>query len=104
MAVLNMAPHHLSYKSATEGYDDENGDWVNGTEYWIENYCKCDCVPAGKANVISLPDGSVQSYSYTVYLPKKCRDFEYGDIVRINGKDFKVLGFHRYQLQCKIWI
>jgi hypothetical protein len=37
--------------------------------------------------------------------------FEFGDRIRIHffGKDddvreFKVLGFHRYQLQCKLWV
>lgn len=104
MAVLNFTPHVLSYKSVTQGYNDDNGDWVNGADYWIDNYCKCDYVPAGKANVITIPDGSAISYSYTVYLPKTCKDFEYGDIIKIDDKEYQVLGFHRYQLQCKMWI
>ena len=86
MAVLNLSAHSLDYKETIGGHENENGDWVQGVETWIENYCKCDIVPAGKANVITIPD-----------------------IIRIKlfGKvfrEFKVLGFHRYQLQCKIWV
>ncbi len=110
MAVLNLAAHTLDYKDVRNGYEDENGDWHQGNEEWVENYCRCDIVPAGKANVITIPDGSIHSYSHVIYnLPKTCRKFEYGDIIRIKfygleEREFKVLGFHRYQLQCKIWV
>lgn len=110
MGVLNFAAHTLDYKIVAPGCDDKNGDWHKGEEKWVENYCKCDIVPAGKANVITIPDGTTQNYSYTIYnLPKACRKFEYGDTIRIKlyGQDsmeFKVLGFHRYQLQCKVWV
>lgn len=110
MAVLNFSAHKLCYKKNTPGYEDNNGDWVNGTERWVEDYCKCDITPAGKANVIVCPDGSTQSYSYTISnLPITCREFVYGETIKIKfyGKkemEFKVLGFHRYQLQCKIWV
>lgn len=110
MAVLNFAAHTLDYKEVTQGYEDENGDWHQGKEEWVENYCMCDIVPAGKANVITIPDGSIQNYSHTIYnLPRTCRRFEYGDTIRIKlygqeEREFKVLGFHRYQLQCKIWV
>lgn len=110
MAVMNFAAHTLSYKEVEPGHEDKNGDWVQGSERWVEDYCKCDIVPAGKANVITLPDGSVQSYTYSIYnLPKTCKNFEYGDTIKLSfyGRDekvFKVLGFHRYQLQCKMWV
>lgn len=107
MAILRRSPHTLSYKIES-GAEDENGDWVQGKERWIEDYCKCDVVPAGKANILTMPDGSTHSYSYTIYLPKECKDFECGDIIKINRfggeQTFEVLGFQRYQLQCKIWV
>lgn len=110
MGVLNFAAHTLDYKIVKQGYEDEKGDWHKGDEKWVEDYCRCDIVPAGKANVITIPDGTTQNYSYTIYnLPRTCRKFEYGDTIRIKlyGQDsmeFKVLGFHRYQLQCKVWV
>lgn len=113
MAILDFAAHTLDYLSVNEGHhDEETGDFIKGSEEWTEGYCKCDIVPAGKANQIQIPDGSLQTYSYTIYnLPRDCRRFEFGDRIRIHffGKDddvkeFTVLGFHRYQLQCKLWV
>lgn len=112
MAVLDFAAHELSYQVVSGGYEDpETGDYIKGKPYWVENAYKCDIVPAGKADTIAIPDGNVHPYSYTVYnLPQDCREFQYGDKIRINffgkgnGKVFTVLGFHRYQHQCKIWI
>lgn len=118
MSVLNMIAHTLSYKEDTGGYqDEETGDYVKGSSRWVEDYCKCDIVPAGKANVIKLEDGTTDTYSYTIRnLPLSCREFKYGDKIRIKlygateekseyiEREFTVLGFHRYQLQCKMWV
>lgn len=113
MPVLDFSAHVLGYITETEGYrDKETGDWVSGKEQEVESYCQCDIIPNGKANSIPIPDGSVQTYSYTIYnLPRNCREFHYGDKITIcffgkqeDKKTFKVLGFHRYQLQCKIWV
>lgn len=111
MAVLNFKPHTLEYEVKEGGHVDKTtGDYIKGSSKWLP-YCRCDAVPNGKANTITIPDGSVQTYSYTISnLPKDCREFKYGDKIRIsfyNGsetKEFTVLGFHRYQLQCKIWV
>lgn len=111
MAVLNFAAHHMDYEIVTNGYtDEETGDYIKGKSEWHDGY-DCDVVPAGKANTLSIPDGSLHPYSYTVYnLPKNCREFHYGDKIRIHFykgdevREFLVLGFHRYQLQSKIWI
>lgn len=112
MAVLDFAAHRLSYQVVSEGYEDpKTGDYIKGSFTWSCNTYACDIVPSGKANTIAIPDGSIQTYSYTIYnLPQDCRDFQYGDEVKLQfygsgeGKVYKVLGFHRYQHQCKIWI
>lgn len=53
------------------------------------------------------------AYSYTIYLPKKTREFVTGEKVRVSffgdgtlqeKKEFSVKGFHRYQHQCKMWV
>ena len=52
MAVLDFAAHTLDYLHVTDGYEDDNGDYVQGSEEWVENYCKCDIVPEiGRAHV-----------------------------------------------------
>lgn len=114
MAVLDFAAHYLGYlDSLSEGYTDrKTGDYVDGKEKWIDNYCRCDIVPAGQANQIPIPDGQVETYSYTIYnLPRSCREFKYGDRIRVkmygsddDVREFTVKGFHRYQMQCKIWV
>ncbi|MBQ8969167.1 MAG: hypothetical protein IJ064_05500 [Bacteroidaceae bacterium] len=113
MSVLDFAPHTLDYLEVVPGHDDEEtGDYIKGSEIWVEGYCKCDAVPAGKANTITTPDGQVEPYSYTIYnLPRTCRKFVYGERVRIRFfghpeevSEFTVKGFHRYQKQCKMWV
>lgn len=118
MAMLDLCAHTLSYQEVSGDYrDPETGDYIKGSSKWIDDYCACDIVPAGKANVIQIPDGTVETYSYTISnLPVSCREFQYGDKVRIKlygneenteertVREFKVLGFHRYQLQCKLWV
>ena len=108
MAVLQFKPCRLSYLVATPGYEDDNGDYHPGEQSW-EGYIKCGYAPAGQSNEIKFDDGSVSVYSYTVSLPCDCKDFAIGDRVRITMLDgqpheFTVKSFHRYQLQCKLWI
>lgn len=112
MAILKFKPHVLQTVEITGEYTDDNGDFHKGTESWSD-YCKCDVVPAGKANTITLPDGTALTYSYVVYLPKGTREFLLGERVRISlfnsgsrteFKEFTVKGFHPYQHQCKIWL
>lgn len=93
---------------ATPGYEDDNGDYHPGEQSW-EGDMECGCAPAGAANEIRFEDGSVRVYSFTVSLPRDCRDFAIGDRVRImmlgdRWQEFTVKSFLRYQLQCKMWI
>lgn len=113
MPILKMKPHTLEVLNVTAGYEDENGDYHKGTQEWV-SLCKCDVVPAGSANKITLPDGVEVQYSYTIYLPKKTRTFKVGEKVRVKffgetdlqdeKKEFVVKGFHAYQHQCKMWV
>ena len=126
MAVLDLAPHVLSYCVSSKGYTDEDGDYHKGGTEWVDNYCRCDVVPSGKENVITYDDGTSGYYEYSVYnLPPDCREFKRGDKIKIaffgsdefkrgdkikiaffgsDEKEFEVKGFHRYQHQCKMWI
>lgn len=109
MPVLKMAPHWL-WTQDNDGYEDEKGNYHSGSEEW-SRYVRCDVVPAGQAKEIPLPDGTTKPYSYVIHVyDRKCRDFELGELVRLTmfGKDYEteyeVVGFHRYQHQCKIWV
>ena len=128
MSVLQLKPHRLSYLVEEGGYTDTNGDYHKGTSRW-EGNIRCDAVPAGASNEMQFEDGVTRKYSYTIYLPKDCRSFAVGEKVKIsfsklitrdvNGQlrlanrkvrfinkdyEFDVKGFHRYQMQCKLWV
>lgn len=108
MAVLNLKPHVLEYELTTDGYEDSNGDYHEGQTQWI-GPIECDAVPSGSSNKIEFEDGSVHVYSYTIYLKNNVREFSIGERVRVTlygGKKrvFSVKGFHRYQLQAKLWV
>ena len=108
MPVVNPIPHSLSYLISVPGFEDDNGDWHNGSEEWSEEI-PCHAVPAGQANLITYEDGKTATYSYTVgRLDKKCREFLIGEKVKLKVADkeriFTVKGFHRYQLQSKLWL
>jgi len=112
MPILKMKPHYLEVLTKSDEYEDENGDSHAGVEEW-NRLCRCDAVPAGEANKITTPDGVELQYSYTIYLPKRTREFVVGEKVRViffgegtlqEKKEFTVKGFHRYQHQCKMWV
>lgn len=108
MPVLDLKPHRLSYLEASPGFEDDNGDWHEGTEEWSKPY-KCHAVGGGKATQITYEDGSVANYTYTIgRLPKDCREFKLGERVLLDmfgeKKEYTVKGFQRYQLQSKIWV
>lgn len=108
MSLLNFHASELYRQVSPCGSYDGNGDFRPCPPKW-EFCCRCDVVPAGEANKIVIPDGTIDFYSYMVYnLPVSIRKFEYGDFVKLIllGNEeviVKVKGFHRYQLQCKLW-
>ena len=65
---------------------------------------------AGESDEREFEDGIIRKYSYEVCnIPANCRAFTIGDRVKISllggiEREFEVKGFHRYQLQCKIWV
>lgn len=108
MSVIELKSHLLSYRVIEDGYEDDNGDWHEGSESWSEPI-KCHAVPAGRANAITFADGTMSTYTYTVgRLSPDCREFKIGEDVRLTiddvEREFQVKGFHRYQLQSKLWV
>ena len=108
MPVIGLTPHTLSYLVITEGYEDDNGDWHEGGSEWSEPI-ECHAVPAGRANEITFADGQTATYTYAVgRLSPDCREFKVGEQVRLDVcgivREFSVKGFHRYQLQSKLWV
>lgn len=110
MAVVTLKPHILEYEvKIQEGYEDSMGDFHEGKTEWVGNI-ECDAVPSnGRANEVTFEDGSVNYYSYTIYLDSNVREFNLGEKVRLSlygniQRVFTVKGFQRYQLQSKLWV
>ena len=108
MAVLRRNPDTLSYLVVQEAYEDDNGDFHEGTSYW-EGEIRCDAVSNSKAQKITFADGTKYEYAYEVHLPSDVREFPIGEKVKIlfyggNEIEFVVQGFHRFQKQSKIWV
>lgn len=102
-----MFPYTLEYQKVTKGTYDIKGDYQNGSSEWV-SIGKCDAVPAGRNNVIQLPDGKTETFSYVIRsLSPECREFKYGEKLRLSFGGqiiyLSVKGFARYQLQSKIW-
>lgn len=109
MAILDFNAYQLEYLVQGQGQYDENGDYEAAKDEWVE-YGRCNAVPAGRNNIIALPDGQTERFSFTIHLhDPHAREFKYGERVRLYTIDrmevieLIVKGFARYQLQCKIY-
>ena len=109
MGVLDFNAYKLEYLQEGNGYYDDNGDYHHEEDKW---HCvgRCNAVPAGRNNVINLPDGIKETFSFTIIIHNpRCREFKYGDRIRLTTVfgcekiPLTVKGFARYQLQCKIF-
>lgn len=112
MAVLHFRRYTLLKRIPPLTIVAENGDYLtdDAAAQW-EDCGRCELSkPGGNAAVAKYDGGTVVSYSYTVYLPKDCKEeFRVGDTVRVMLGDALVVeadvkGFMRYQLQSKIWL
>lgn len=109
MSLLNFRASKLYRQERMDRDTDADGNYIIGETLW-KFCCDCNAVPAGEANKIITQDGMMDFYSYTISgLPVGIKKFEYGDFIKLKilGEEevvLKVKGFHRYQLQCKLWV
>lgn len=115
MIEVRFRPHTISLPDVVAGgYDDKAegvvpGDYIPGTEVWSERI-PCRYEPNGRARTIPVGNGKDYVYEYTVYLNTDCPDVRYGQECRLYDQNgvcigkFKVQGFHRGQLDAKIWV
>ncbi len=110
MALVDFRPHCLHLIRKGEGAYDGNGDWQEASD-GLAACIPCRYEPNGAARTITLPDGNAYKYSYMVYLnvnPKL--EIKYGDIIELISQDgknmgqYEVKGFHRGQLDMKVWV
>lgn len=111
MGVLDFNAYELEYFVEGQGTYDENGDYQKSEGEWV-SVGRCNAVPAGRNNLIALPDGNGTQtlFSFTIILhDPKSREFLYGERIRLTTigqmevRNLTVKGFARYQHQCKIY-
>lgn len=108
--LVSFRPHKLQYQVTIEGYEDENGDYHEGESHF-EGNIPCRYEPnGGEAKVYVFDDGTTSVYRYIVYLDNNCPNFKRNDVIKLINKDgttlttAKVLGFHRGQLNARLWV
>lgn len=107
--MVDFRPHTLTLTVSLDGGYDVNGYYIEGAKK-VTNGIPCRYEPNGKARSIALEDGSLYMYSYMVYLDVDCPEISFGDEVELfdqagtsRGK-FNAHGFHRGQLNSKLWL
>ena len=110
MIPVSFRPHTLKVITRGKGSYDENRNWVESEET-VSEEIPCRYEPNGRANTITLEDGTVYRYSYMIYLSvNPSLAIKYGDIVELTSQDgvsigrYEVKGFHRGQLDMKVWV
>ena len=110
MAIVSFRPHKMRIVHKGEGAYDSNGDWVEGQATYSD-YIPCRYEPNGSAQTITLPDGTIYKYTFTVYMcVNPAQMVRYGDVIELTSQDgivrgeFSVKGFHRGQLDMKVWV
>lgn len=107
--MVQLRPHTLRVVSSVKGETAENGDY-SGDKLIIGDHIPCRYELSNKANTISLPDGKAYAYSLIVYLDHSDVNYPYGTTVQIfdnsGNKVFEkqIQGFHRGQLNMRIWL
>lgn len=108
--MVRKRPHILSFKQTPIGYRDGNGDWIAPENEVEPILLNCKAVPNGSGRTINTQDGISVVYSWTIYLDKNVKDFNYGDDVTLLNRLSEVIGkgsvkmFHRGQFNAKIWV
>ena len=110
--MVSFRPHKMRVVERGNGAYDDNGTWHENEEIGHSDYIPCRYEPNGAARTVTLPDGTAYRYSYMVYLDvNPAFSVKYGDTIELTSQDgvviakeAKVLGFHRGQLDMKIWV
>ena len=109
MVSVSFRPHTLKLLTLTGGHYDKNHDYVAGTESW-SSPIPCRYEPNGRARVVPVGEGKDFRYEYLVYLNTDCPEIAYGQHVRLYDADgvqigeYEARGFHRGQLDAKLWV
>lgn len=108
--MIDFRPHTLDLKVTGVGRYDSTGKYLGDGAVKVTLGIPCRYEPNGRAKSIALEDGSLYTYSYMVYLDTDCPEISYGDEIELFDQlgqsrgVFTAHGFHRGQLNSKLWL
>jgi hypothetical protein len=106
--MVKQYPYKLLKKVYTPSVQDEDGNWSQPTESWVE-VGECRDESNTKGAKVNLVDGSPIVFASTIYMPKGTETLLSGSMVKvIDGENLRVLGevkrFVNNQLNCQAWV
>lgn len=103
MGILDFEAYRLEYlQEESEGYYDDNGDYIPGEKVW-KSFGRVNVAPPSGPNIVTLPDGHTDTFSFEIRIhDPRCREFSCGEKIRLTnpyGERFEltVKGFARHQ-------
>lgn len=109
MALVRFRLHTIRLVTAGTGSYAENGDYIPAADT-LSDPIPCRYEPNGRARTIPFGDDKGYVYDYTIYLNTDCPDIAYDQPLKLYDKDgvcigdYRCKGFHRGQLDAKLWV
>lgn len=97
-------PDTILIERFIQGYQDANGNWIEGTATTKEY--KCRFVPNSKGRIIATADGGNYAFNYQIALPLGTTDIKVGDSFKRIGTDLEgtIMQFEIGQLHSVAWV
>ena len=95
---------------ASGQYNEEAGDWVQGSQGGWSDPLKCRYESNGQARTVPIGENKDYVYAYTVFLDRDCPKILNGQKVKLYDEDgnelgeFPSKGFHRWQMHAQLWV
>lgn len=97
-------PDTILIERFTQGYQDNEGNWIEGVSITQEH--KCRFVPNSKGRIIATADGGNYAFNYQIALPLSTTDIKVGDTFKRAGTDLEgiIMQFEVGQLHSLAWV
>lgn len=104
MVIPIQYPDTILIERFTQGYQDDEGNWIEGTATTKEY--KCRFVPNSKGRIIATADGGNYAFNYQIALPFGTTDIKVGDTFKRAGTDLEgiIMQFEVGQLHSLAWV
>lgn len=102
MVRVKQYPDTLYITRVTDGYQDAEGNWIDGFKEYLEFPCRF--FPNTKGNIISTENGGNYYFRYQIALPKGTENIKVGDTYKRGDKEGVIAQFEIGQLHSLAWV